>query len=107
MADSLSRRLPTLPLWAALQVLGREGIQDRFKRCFVVVEQFYHKIKKLPCISVLVSERNISFVTVVEFFWTEDVENYIYFCHKKPFFVLNNFQVNIVRIQRNSVFFSH
>ncbi|XP_024938823.1 pyridoxal-dependent decarboxylase domain-containing protein 1 isoform X2 [Cephus cinctus] len=53
MADSLSRRLPTLPLWAALQALGRDGIQDRFKQCFLAVEELYNKIKKFSCIKLL------------------------------------------------------
>ncbi|XP_066592207.1 putative pyridoxal-dependent decarboxylase domain-containing protein 2 isoform X2 [Prorops nasuta] len=53
MADSLSRRLPTLSLWATLQVLGRDGIQNRFRRCFLAVEELYNKIKKFNCIKIL------------------------------------------------------
>ncbi|XP_012284372.1 pyridoxal-dependent decarboxylase domain-containing protein 1 [Orussus abietinus] len=53
MADSLSRRLPTLPLWATLQVLGRDGIQERFRRCFLAVEELHKKINKLSCIRIL------------------------------------------------------
>ncbi|XP_015521947.1 pyridoxal-dependent decarboxylase domain-containing protein 1 [Neodiprion pinetum] len=53
MSDSLSRRLPTLPLWAALQALGRDGIQNRFKQCFLAVEELYNKIKKFNCIRLL------------------------------------------------------
>lgn len=56
MADSLSRRLPTLPLWTALQALGRDGIVNRFKQCFLVVEELYSKIKKFNCIRLLVSK---------------------------------------------------
>ncbi|XP_011310758.1 pyridoxal-dependent decarboxylase domain-containing protein 1 [Fopius arisanus] len=53
MVESLSRRLPTLPLWAALQVLGREGIQSRFKKCFQVIEDLYNRIKKFDNIKFL------------------------------------------------------
>ncbi|XP_011639939.1 pyridoxal-dependent decarboxylase domain-containing protein 1 [Pogonomyrmex barbatus] len=53
MADSLSRRLPTLPLWAVLQVLGRDGVHNRFKRCFLAVEELYSKIKEFSCIRIL------------------------------------------------------
>ncbi|XP_074093920.1 pyridoxal-dependent decarboxylase domain-containing protein 1 isoform X2 [Cotesia typhae] len=53
MAESLSRRLPTLPLWVALQVLGRDGIQTRIKQCFQIIEQLYNKIKKFPNIKFL------------------------------------------------------
>ncbi|XP_077271699.1 pyridoxal-dependent decarboxylase domain-containing protein 1 [Temnothorax americanus] len=53
MADSLSRRLPTLPLWTVLQVLGREGVHNRFKRCFLAVEELYNKIKEFSCIRIL------------------------------------------------------
>ncbi|EZA54552.1 Pyridoxal-dependent decarboxylase domain-containing protein [Ooceraea biroi] len=53
MADSLSRRLPTLPLWAVLQVLGRDGVHNRFKRCFLAVEELYNKIKEFSCIRIL------------------------------------------------------
>ena len=53
MADSLSRRLPTLPLWAALQALGRDGVHNRLKRCFLAVEELYNKIKKFSCIRIL------------------------------------------------------
>ncbi|XP_076171031.1 pyridoxal-dependent decarboxylase domain-containing protein 1 [Ptiloglossa arizonensis] len=53
MADSLSRRLPTLPLWATLQALGRDGVHNRLKRCFLAVEELYNKIKKLSCIGIL------------------------------------------------------
>ncbi|XP_076249008.1 pyridoxal-dependent decarboxylase domain-containing protein 1 isoform X1 [Calliopsis andreniformis] len=53
MTDSLSRRLPTLPLWATLQVLGREGVHNRLKRCFLAVEELYNKIKKFMCIRIL------------------------------------------------------
>ncbi|XP_014296945.1 pyridoxal-dependent decarboxylase domain-containing protein 1 [Microplitis demolitor] len=53
MAESLSRRLPTLPLWAALQVLGRDGIQMRIKQCFQIIEQLYNKIKKFSNIKFL------------------------------------------------------
>ncbi|XP_001604406.2 putative pyridoxal-dependent decarboxylase domain-containing protein 2 isoform X2 [Nasonia vitripennis] len=56
MADSLSRRLPTLPLWTALQALGRDGIVNRFKQCFLVVEELYSKIKKFNCIRLLSQE---------------------------------------------------
>lgn len=54
MSDSLSRRLPTLPLWAALQAMGRDGIQNRIKQCFSAVEELYNKIKKFDCIRLLV-----------------------------------------------------
>ncbi|XP_014230081.1 putative pyridoxal-dependent decarboxylase domain-containing protein 2 [Trichogramma pretiosum] len=54
--DSLSRRLPVLPLWSALQVLGRDGIYNRFKRCFLAIEELYHKIKKFNCIRILSQE---------------------------------------------------
>ncbi|XP_043248213.1 pyridoxal-dependent decarboxylase domain-containing protein 1 [Colletes gigas] len=53
MADSLSRRLPTLPLWATLQALGRDGVHNRLKRCFLAVEELYNKIKKFTCIGIL------------------------------------------------------
>ncbi|XP_011503560.1 PREDICTED: pyridoxal-dependent decarboxylase domain-containing protein 1 isoform X2 [Ceratosolen solmsi marchali] len=53
MIDSLSRRLPTLPLWMVLQVLSRDGIVNRFKHCFLVVEELYNKIKKFNCIRLL------------------------------------------------------
>ncbi|KAK0077549.1 hypothetical protein PV325_003764 [Microctonus aethiopoides] len=53
MAESLSRRLPTLPLWAALQVLGRDGIQSRLKQCFQVIEELYNKLKKFSNIKFL------------------------------------------------------
>ncbi|KAG7189720.1 hypothetical protein KM043_017388 [Ampulex compressa] len=53
MADSLSRRLPTLPLWAALQVLGKDGVHNRIKRCFLAVEELYNKIRKFSCIRLL------------------------------------------------------
>lgn len=53
MADSLSRRLPTLPLWAVLQTLGRDGVHNRFKRCFLAVEELYNKIKEFPCLRIL------------------------------------------------------
>ncbi|XP_033183267.1 putative pyridoxal-dependent decarboxylase domain-containing protein 2 isoform X1 [Bombus vancouverensis nearcticus] len=53
MTDSLSRRLPTLPLWATLQVLGRDGVHNRLKRCFLAVEELYNKIKKFSCIRIL------------------------------------------------------
>ncbi|XP_043461282.1 putative pyridoxal-dependent decarboxylase domain-containing protein 2 [Leptopilina heterotoma] len=53
MLDSLSRRLPTLPLWTALQALGREGIQNRIRQCFLIVEDLYNKIKKFSCIRIL------------------------------------------------------
>lgn len=53
MADSLSRRLPTLPLWAVLQALGRDGVYNRFKRCFLAVEELYNKIKEFSCIRIL------------------------------------------------------
>ncbi|XP_047347014.1 putative pyridoxal-dependent decarboxylase domain-containing protein 2 isoform X2 [Vespa velutina] len=53
MADSLSRKLPTLPLWCTLQALGRDGVQNRFKQCFSAIEELYNKIKKLSCISLL------------------------------------------------------
>ncbi|XP_076286506.1 pyridoxal-dependent decarboxylase domain-containing protein 1 [Lasioglossum baleicum] len=53
MADSLSRRLPTLPLWAMLQALGRDGVHNRLKRCFLAVEDLYHTIKKFNCIRIL------------------------------------------------------
>ncbi|KZC08255.1 Pyridoxal-dependent decarboxylase domain-containing protein 1 [Dufourea novaeangliae] len=53
MADSLSRRLPTLPLWATLQALGRDGVHNRLKRCFLAVEDLYNKIKKFTCIRIL------------------------------------------------------
>lgn len=55
MAETLSRRLPTLPLWSALQVLGREGIQNRLKQCFQIVEELYNKLKKFTNIKFLVS----------------------------------------------------
>lgn len=55
MADTLSRRLPTLPLWTVLQALGRDGIHNRFKRCFLAVEELYNKIKEFSCIRILVS----------------------------------------------------
>lgn len=51
--DSLSRRLPTLPLWATLQALGRDGVHNRLKRCFLAVEELYNKIKKFSCIRIL------------------------------------------------------
>lgn len=54
MADSLSRKLPTLPLWCTLQALGRDGVQNRFKQCFSAIEELYNKIKKLSCINLLV-----------------------------------------------------
>lgn len=54
MADTLSRRLPTLPLWTVLQALGRDGIHNRFKRCFLAVEELYNKIKEFSCIRILV-----------------------------------------------------
>ena len=54
MTDSLSRRLPTLPLWTTLQVLGRDGVHNRLKRCFLAVEELYNKIKKFSCIRILV-----------------------------------------------------
>ncbi|XP_078042085.1 pyridoxal-dependent decarboxylase domain-containing protein 1 [Augochlora pura] len=53
MADSLSRRLPTLPLWAALQALGRDGVYNRLQKCFLAVEVLYHMIKKFNCIRIL------------------------------------------------------
>lgn len=53
MTDSLSRRLPTLPLWTTLQVLGRDGVHNRLKRCFLAVEELYNKIKKFSCIRIL------------------------------------------------------
>lgn len=53
MADTLSRRLPTLPLWTVLQALGRDGIHNRFKRCFLAVEELYNKIKEFSCIRIL------------------------------------------------------
>ncbi|XP_017887955.1 putative pyridoxal-dependent decarboxylase domain-containing protein 2 [Ceratina calcarata] len=53
MTDSLSRRLPTLPLWATLQALGRDGVHNRLKRCFLSVEELYNKIKKFSCIRIL------------------------------------------------------
>nr|XP_050845721.1 pyridoxal-dependent decarboxylase domain-containing protein 1 [Vespula vulgaris] len=53
MADSLSRKLPTLPLWCTLQALGRDGVQNRFKQCFSAIEELYNKIKKLSCINLL------------------------------------------------------
>ncbi|XP_012533174.1 pyridoxal-dependent decarboxylase domain-containing protein 1 [Monomorium pharaonis] len=53
MADSLSRRLPTLPLWTVLQALGRDGVHNRFKRCFLAVEELYNKIKEFSCIRIL------------------------------------------------------
>ncbi|KAJ8679673.1 hypothetical protein QAD02_015460 [Eretmocerus hayati] len=56
MTDSLSRRLPTLPLWTSLLVLGRDGIVNRFKQCFLVVEDLYSKIKKFNCIRLLSQE---------------------------------------------------
>ena len=46
MSDSLSRRLPTLPLWTVLQALGKDGILNRFKQCFLNIEELYYKIKK-------------------------------------------------------------
>jgi len=55
MADSLSRRLPTLPLWTVLQALGRDGVHNRFKRCFLAVEELYNKIKGFSCIRIVVS----------------------------------------------------
>lgn len=54
MVDSLSRRLPTLPLWTVLQALGRDGVHNRFKRCFLAVEELYTKIKEFSCIRILV-----------------------------------------------------
>ncbi|KYN15707.1 Pyridoxal-dependent decarboxylase domain-containing protein 1 [Trachymyrmex cornetzi] len=53
MADSLSRRLPTLPLWTVLQALGRDGVHNRFKRCFLAVEELYNKIKGFSCIRIV------------------------------------------------------
>ncbi|XP_051162616.1 pyridoxal-dependent decarboxylase domain-containing protein 1 [Leptopilina boulardi] len=53
MMDSLSRRLPTLPLWTALQALGRDGVQNRIRQCFLIVEELYNKIKKFSCIRIL------------------------------------------------------
>ncbi|XP_053971794.1 pyridoxal-dependent decarboxylase domain-containing protein 1 [Hylaeus anthracinus] len=53
MTDSLSRRLPTLPLWATLQALGRDGVHNKLKRCFLAVEELYNKIKKFTCIGIL------------------------------------------------------
>ncbi|XP_044004224.1 pyridoxal-dependent decarboxylase domain-containing protein 1 isoform X2 [Aphidius gifuensis] len=53
MTESLSRRLPTLPLWAALQVLGRDGIQEKFNRCFQAIEELYLQIKKYQTIRFL------------------------------------------------------
>ncbi|KYQ52175.1 Pyridoxal-dependent decarboxylase domain-containing protein 1 [Trachymyrmex zeteki] len=53
MADSLSRRLPTLPLWTVLQALGRDGVHSRFKRCFLAVEELYNKIKGFSCIRIV------------------------------------------------------
>ncbi|EGI62355.1 PREDICTED: pyridoxal-dependent decarboxylase domain-containing protein 1 [Acromyrmex echinatior] len=53
MADSLSRRLPTLPLWTVLQALGRDGVHNRFKRCFLAVEEMYNKIKGFSCIRIV------------------------------------------------------
>ncbi|KAG8040911.1 hypothetical protein G9C98_001899, partial [Cotesia typhae] len=64
MAESLSRRLPTLPLWVALQVLGRDGIQTRIKQCFQIIEQLYNKIKKFPNIKFLILQRDIESVPI-------------------------------------------
>lgn len=58
MTDSLSRRLPTLPLWATLQVLGRDGVHNRLKKCFLAVEELYNKIKKFSCMRILVIDSN-------------------------------------------------
>lgn len=65
MADSLSRRLPTLPLWAVLQALGRDGVHNRFKRCFLAVEELYNKIKGFSCIRILVSFSLLKIVYIV------------------------------------------
>ncbi|XP_058804435.1 putative pyridoxal-dependent decarboxylase domain-containing protein 2 isoform X2 [Phymastichus coffea] len=56
MTDSFSRRLPTLPLWTVLQAMGRDGIVNRFKQCFLVIEDLHHKIKKFNCIRILSQE---------------------------------------------------
>ncbi|XP_034939904.1 pyridoxal-dependent decarboxylase domain-containing protein 1 [Chelonus insularis] len=53
MAESFARRLSILPLWAVLQVLGRDGIRSRFKQCFEIIEELYNKIKKFPNIKFL------------------------------------------------------
>ncbi|XP_014207727.1 putative pyridoxal-dependent decarboxylase domain-containing protein 2 [Copidosoma floridanum] len=56
IAETLSGRLPTLPLWTALQALGRDSIVNRFKHCFLVVEELYNKLKKFNCIRLLSQE---------------------------------------------------
>ncbi|KYN07647.1 Pyridoxal-dependent decarboxylase domain-containing protein 1 [Cyphomyrmex costatus] len=64
MADSLSRRLPTLPLWTVLQALGRDGVYNRFKRCFLAVEEMYNKIKEFSCIRIVKKKRSSIPLTV-------------------------------------------
>ncbi|XP_033610870.1 pyridoxal-dependent decarboxylase domain-containing protein 1 isoform X2 [Cryptotermes secundus] len=52
-ADHFARRLSCLSLWAALQSLGRDGIQTKIREAFESSELIWKKISKYTCLRLL------------------------------------------------------
>ncbi|GFG32848.1 hypothetical protein Cfor_06346 [Coptotermes formosanus] len=52
-AEHFTRRLSCLSLWAALQALGRDGIQAKVREAFESSELVWKKISKYPCLRLL------------------------------------------------------
>ncbi|KDR24299.1 putative pyridoxal-dependent decarboxylase domain-containing protein 2 [Zootermopsis nevadensis] len=52
-ADHFTRRLSCLSLWAALQALGRDGVQSKVREAFESSELIWKKISKYPCLRLL------------------------------------------------------
>ncbi|XP_067005760.2 pyridoxal-dependent decarboxylase domain-containing protein 1 isoform X2 [Anabrus simplex] len=51
--DHMIRRLSCLSLWAALQSMGRDGVQTRIRDSFESSEQIWKRISKYPCLRLL------------------------------------------------------
>lgn len=52
-SDPLTRRLSCISLWATLQSLGREGLQQRIRQAFESTEYLWRKVAKYPCLRIL------------------------------------------------------
>lgn len=52
--DHQSRRILTLPLWASLQCLGKEGILSRIRENFLASERLYAALDVFRHVRVLV-----------------------------------------------------
>ncbi|XP_063240985.1 pyridoxal-dependent decarboxylase domain-containing protein 1 isoform X2 [Bacillus rossius redtenbacheri] len=53
LPDHGARKLASLPLWAALQALGRDGVQAKIRQAFESSEHVWKRLAKYPCLRLL------------------------------------------------------